>query len=274
MVGLRRRVGEVLRAKVAGADAAHRHWDTYEKPGPRWFTPADPIWQVHNDAAMYCSGITALLTQSLHPLAMAGVLGHSGYRSDPWGRLQRTSDYIGRTTFGTIPDAESTIARVRAVHDRVRGTAPDGRPYRASDPHLLLWVHVAEIDSFLRGYQALSGRLSATAADQYVAQCAEIAERLGVVAPPRSVEALDAALDDFRSELVPSDAARDVARFLLREPPLPVWARPGFGLLARGGITLLHPWARELLRLSDPVAGLVAGKAGVGAVRWALAGLG
>ena len=99
---------------------------------------------------MFAGGIASLLLQSLHPLAMAGVAGHSGYKSDPWGRLQRTSHYIATTTYGTIEDAEAAIARVRAIHERVRGRDERGRAYRASDPHLLLWVHVAEIDSFLR----------------------------------------------------------------------------------------------------------------------------
>ena len=85
---------------------------------------------------------------------MAGVAGHSGYKGDPWGRLQRTSHYLAVTTFGTIADAEQAIAHVRSVHRRVRGTDELGRPYAADDPHLLRWVHVAEIWSFLTAFQA------------------------------------------------------------------------------------------------------------------------
>ena len=84
---------------------------------------------------------------------MAGVAAHSGYKGDPWGRLQRTSTFLATTTFGTVEHAEAIIARVRAIHERVRGTAPDGRPYAASDPHLLRWVHITEVDSFLVAYQ-------------------------------------------------------------------------------------------------------------------------
>src|SRR5690606_38857594 len=96
-------------------------------------------------ATRRCSsaGLRALLLQSLHPLAMAGVAAHSGYRGDPWGRLQRTSTVIAVTTFGTADDAERAVGAVRAVHERVRGVAPDGRPYRAGDPDPLRWVHVA-----------------------------------------------------------------------------------------------------------------------------------
>jgi len=113
---VQRAFGEAVRSKVAGSDAADRAIQIWGKPGPRWFTPSDPVWRVHEDASMFPGGIAALLMQTLHPLAMAGVAGHSGYRSDPWGRLKRTSDYIAITTYATIPDAEALIGRVRARH--------------------------------------------------------------------------------------------------------------------------------------------------------------
>jgi uncharacterized protein (DUF2236 family) len=96
---------------------------------------------------MFVGGVRALLLQSLHPLAMAGVAGHSGYRSDPWGRLARTSYFLAVTTFGPADDAQALVDRINEIHLRVRGRAIDGRPYAASDPHLLRWVHLAETDS-------------------------------------------------------------------------------------------------------------------------------
>jgi hypothetical protein len=101
---------------------------------------------------MFVGGLRALLLHSLHPLAMAAVAGHSDYRGDPWGRLQRTSYFLAVTTYGRAQDAQQAVDRVRRIHLRVTGTAPDGRPYAASDPHLLSWVHVAEVDSFLRAH--------------------------------------------------------------------------------------------------------------------------
>ena len=149
-----RALGEVLRSKVAGSDAGERGLQIWGTPGQRWFVPTDSIWRVHEDAAMFPGGVAALLLQSLHPLAMAGVAGHSGYKGDPWGRLHRTSNYIAVVTYGTIPDAEALIAQVRGVHERVRGKDERGRPYRASDPHLLTWIHVAEIAAFLWTHRA------------------------------------------------------------------------------------------------------------------------
>ena len=151
---VQRRLGLALRSRVAGDNAPEAAARIWGAEGERWFTPDDPIWRVNQDAAMFPGGIAALLLQSLHPSAMAGVAGHSGYKGDPWGRLQRTSHYLAVTTFGTIADAEQAIAHVRSVHRRVRGTDELGRPYAADDPHLLRWVHVAEIWSFLNAFQA------------------------------------------------------------------------------------------------------------------------
>ena len=136
---------------------------------------------------MFIGGIRALLLQSLHPLAMAAVAGHSGYRGDPWGRLQRTSYFLAVTTFGRASDAQEAIDRVRAMHERVTGTAPDGRPYAASDPHLLTWVHIAEADSFLRAHARFGAQpLDQARRDGYVADLARIGTALGVPDPPRT----------------------------------------------------------------------------------------
>lgn len=273
---LRRGIGQALRSRVAGDDAAERAARIWGTPGERWFTEADAIHRVHRDAAMFVGGIRALLLQSLHPLAMAGVAAHSGFRGDPWGRLQRTSHFLAVTTFGTVEDAERAIARVRGIHRRVTGAADDGRPYAASDPHLLNWVHVAEVDSFLRTHQLFGEkRLDARESDEYVAQSASIARRLGAEQPPTTVAELREQLHAYRPELAATPAARDAAKFLLVQPPLPALSRPGYGLLAAGAISSLPGWARRELRLPPPfplwdVPGRTAGRAAAGVVRWAM----
>jgi uncharacterized protein (DUF2236 family) len=269
----------MLRSKVAGDDAPARAQRIWGAQGERWFTPDDPVWRVHADASMFPAGVTSLLLQMLHPMAMAGVAGHSGYKSDPWGRLQRTSHYLATTTFGTVEHAEEAIAMVRSIHERVRGKDDLGRPYRADDPHLLTWVHVAEIDSFLRGYQTFGDTpLTDEEADVYVAQAGIPAARLGVIDPPTSVTELRAVLNSYRPELQTTASAREAARFLLLDPPLPLYAKPGYGTLASGGVSLLPGWAREMLGIPLPgvVSTLVArplGHLGTAAVRWGMAGL-
>lgn len=272
-------LGEALRNKVAGAEAEERSREIWGAEGPRWFTPADPIWRVHDDAAMFVGGITALLVQMLHPGAMAGVGDFSGYKQDPWGRLQRTADYIAMTTFGTIANAEQSIAHVKRIHDRVRGTDAIGNPYWGSDPDLLLFVHDAEIDSFLRAYQAYGPtRLTPEQADTYVAQTATSAERLGVRTPPMSVRELHTQLRGFRRDLQITDSAREACHFVLHNPPVAGPARLGYGLLTGGAVALLPGFARRMLEISvgPRMCAWVlrpAGKATVAAVRWGLAGV-
>ena len=272
----RTRLAGALRSRVAGEDAQTKAAAIWLSDGPRWFTPDDPIWRVHADASMFPAGIRALLLQSLHPLAMAGVAGHSGYKGDPWGRLQRTSEFLATTTFGTIDHAERQIARVRRIHERVRGTAPDGRPYAASDPHLLRWVHVTEVDSFLTAYQHYAVEpLSDADADRYVQQATLVASRLGVVDAPTTVGELRDAIEGYRPELAGTPAAREAARFLLVHPPLPLAARAGYSALAAGAVAMLPRWARTPLRLpylpaTERVLGRPLGGAATSVVRWAM----
>ncbi|MEU6239400.1 oxygenase MpaB family protein [Kitasatospora sp. NPDC047058] len=273
---VRRRLGSELFARVAGPHGPAVRSRIHETPGPRWFGPERPIRAVHGDASMFVGGVRALLLQSLHPVAMAAVAAHSGYRSDPWGRLQRTSTFLAVTTFGTADDARRAVDRVREVHERIRGTAPSGQPYRAADPHLLGWVHAAEVDSFLRAHRRYGAEpLDEAAYDGYVEDAATVAAALGVVDPPRDQRQLAALLAAYRAELRGTAAARDVARFILLRPPLPWAARPAYGLLAAAAVGLLPGWARRELHLpwvpvvEDPVVRL--GGLGVTrTIRWAM----
>lgn len=219
---------------------------------PGLFGPGSVAWRVHADPAMFVAGLRALLLQTMHPLAMAGVAEHSDYRRDPLGRLQRTAGFLGVTTYGTTDEANAAIARVRQVHARVRGIAPDGRPYRAQDPHLLGWVHVTEVDSFLAAYQRYAAApLTDAEADRYVREMAVVARKLGVRKPPTSQAALAATIDAYRPELHVGAQARDALRFLLL-PPFPLAARPAYGVISTAAISLLPSWARRQLWL--PVA--------------------
>lgn len=273
--GLRRRAAVALRGRVAGENAAQRARRIWDTPGTRWFSEDDPIWWVHSDASMFPGGIRALLLQSLHPLALAGVEEHSDYRSDPWARVANTSAYIAATTFGTIEHAEEMIAAVRRVHGTVRGVTTDGRPYSADDPHLLRWVHIAEIESFLTTFQWYGARrLTQEQADLYVAQTGAAAARIGVEDSPITERQLRAELDAFRAELEGTPAARRVARYLLLDPPLPWASRPGYALVAAGAVATLPRWARSMLGLPPAnlveVLGRPVGAVSTAALRWVL----
>ncbi len=273
---VRERLGQGLFAMVAGPEGPQRRERIHGAAGPRWFAPDRPIREVHADASMFVGGLRALLLQSLHPLAMAGVAEHSDYRGDPWGRLQRTSTFLAFTTFGTAGDAQRAVDKVRGIHRRVHGVAPDGRPYRADDPHLLEWVHIAEIDSFLVAHRLYGATpLDQDGRDAYVADTARVATALGVVDPPRTEAQLRERIEAFRPELRSTQAARDAARFLLITPPLPLLARGPYGVIAATSVSMLPSWARLPLRLPylppvEATAIRAAGRVLVGGIRWAM----
>jgi len=273
---LRRRIGEGVIERVAGPQRRAPGERRRIAEADRWFAADRPIRQVHSDCSMFVGGMTALLLQSLHPLAMAAVADHSGYRSDPWGRLQRTSHFIAATTFGRKEDAAAVIASVRAVHEHVTGTAPDGRRYAASDPHLLTWVHIAEVYAFLRAYETYGERpLDRAARDGYVADMALIAAELGVPDPPETEAEVLAAIGRYRSELAGTPQAWAAARFLLREPPLPLVLRPVYAGLAAAAVAQLPGWARRELKLpalplADAALARPAGHLVVNAIRWGI----
>jgi uncharacterized protein (DUF2236 family) len=273
---VRKNLGRSLFGMVAGPEGPANRERIHHTPGPRWFDDDRPIRRVHADASMFVGGLRALLLQSLHPLAMAGVAGHSDYRGDPWGRLQRTSTFLAVTTFGPADDAQRAVDRVRGIHRRVRGVAPDGRPYDASDPHLLEWVHIAEVDSFLMAHQLYGAApLDQSGRDGYVADTARVASALGVPDPPRNERELADRIEAYRPELSGTPAARDAARFLLLTPPLPIVARAPYGVLAATSVAMLPGWARMplLLPYFPPLEATViraTGRVLVSGIRWAL----
>ncbi|GAA1165475.1 oxygenase MpaB family protein [Nocardioides aquiterrae] len=276
MAGVRERLGTELFLRVAGPDGAKHAERIHGTPGPRWFEPDSPIARVHGDAAMFVGGIRAVLLQTLHPAAMRGVAEHSGYRGDMWGRLARTSRFIAVTTFGTADDAAQAVAAVRAIHERVTGTMPDGTPYAASDPHLLGWVHAAEIDSFLLAHTVYGEEpLVGAERDTYVAQAAEVARRLGVVDPPTTEAELAATLAAYRPELRGTPEARDAVAYLVLHPELPLLARAPYGVLVAAAVGLMPRWTRWPLRLpwlpvSERTVVRALGGLATGTIRWAM----
>lgn len=221
------------------------------------FGPASVTWRVHADPIVVVGGLRALLLQALQPRAMAAVAQHSGFRGDPWGRLQRTAEYVGQLSFGTTSEAQRAAARVRGVHRRLTADDPEtGQRYRIDDPTLLLWVHCCEVDSFLSTVDRAGLGLSASEADDYLAEQVLAASLVGIPEDvvPADRAALYAYFEAARPSLRLTPEAREAARFLLR-PPMPGWvrwltpARAGWGGLAGLGFALLPRWARRLYRL-------------------------
>ena len=218
------------------------------------FGPGSAPWAVHGSLTTLVGGVRALLLQALHPAARAGVQEHSRFRADALGRLAGTSRWLVTLTFGDSLAVERESARVRHMHDRVRGSWADPelglRPYAASDPHLLRWVHLAFTDSFLRTYQIWGDDIPG-GPDAYVREWGRAAELLGLTDPPTTAAQLRQQIGGYDDELSGGEEARDVVQFILN-PPLPLTARPAYAILAAAAVTTMEPKHRKLLGLSNP----------------------
>jgi uncharacterized protein (DUF2236 family) len=211
-----------------------------------FFGPASVTWRLSADLSGPVAGLRSLLVQALHPLAMAGVDSHSDWRGDPGGRIASTSAYLATISYGDRAAAERAAARVRRIHETVRGTdTVTGRPYAADDPDLLLWVHAALVDSSLAAAELFGQSLSAPDADRYVAEMTAAAELVGVPAgmAPGCVAELAAYLDGVRPALVKTPAAAESVNYLLSpswldEDIADIWRE-----IADGAVRSLPAWA-------------------------------
>ncbi len=210
---------------------------------------------LHGDlSSMLVGGVASLLLQMLHPLAMTGVADHSRYRDDPLGRLQRTANFIGTTTYGSTHDAQASIERVRSVHSRVVGVSAEGVAYRADDPHLLEWVHVCELTMFIAGVRGYGPqRLSDELLDRYVSEMSRVARDLGVPRPPTTMKELTARLDGFRSELRLIDVGREARDFVVRGVATRAQERVIYATVVAAAVGVLPTWARRQLELPHVV---------------------
>ncbi len=226
----------------------------FEKPAgdPGLFGPDSITWRIHGDfSSMLCGGVSALLLQMLHPLALAGIWDHSSFREDMLGRLRRTSQFISATTFAPVNDANALIEKVKSIHLRVTGTDAYGTPYAASDPDLLVWVHVAEAYSFLQSHlRYRNPALSVSDQNRYYQEFARVAESLGAVNVPDSVAAVDAYLQAMRPQLRCDERTLEVVRLLQNAPAPSRLAKPVGSLMIQAGIELLPGWAATQLGIS------------------------
>ncbi|WP_328891506.1 oxygenase MpaB family protein [Streptomyces sp. NBC_00316] len=225
---------------------------------PGLFGPESVTWQLHGDPMMWVGGVRALYLQALHPRAVRGVMQNSDFRKDAWGRLMRTAGFVGTVTYGTTEAAEKAGARVRRIHRLLKATDPaTGETYGIDEPELLLWVHCAEVDSYLQ-VQIRSGQpLTAAQADRYIDEHRTGARLVGL--DPDSVPANTAQLAAYfarvRPELAAGAEALDVDAFL-RRPPVPALLVPARELLWRRVAALayqsLPPYAHELYGRAAP----------------------
>lgn len=273
LVPVRTIVGHVARSALGGTPRSGTELEFATTADPGLFGPDSVTWRVHADRSMLIGGLRALLLQVLHPLAMAGVAQHSTYRRDPLGRLARTGRFVAATTYGTTPEAERAIAMVANVHQRVRGVAADGRPYSASDPALLSWVHNVEVDSFLAAYRRYGPGISDADADEYVREMAVLGRSLGADEVPETAAELSAWIEAVPG-LAMTKEARETVRFLTF-PSLPVRMLPAYAVIVAAAADLF-PLSRRLtlglwpVPLADPLVVRPSATALLALLGWAL----
>lgn len=232
-------------------------------------------WRVNGDVtSMMVGGVTALLLQMLHPAVLAGVWDHSNFRTDMLGRLRRTARFIAVTGYADRAEALAAIAQVRAVHDRIGGTLPDGTPYAANDPALLNWVHVSEMVSFLDAWiRYAEPEMLLSEQNRYFAEMAQIGEMLGADAVPRSRGEAMALIEKMRPALSVTDRTREVAHLVLNQPARSAASAPIQAMVFQAAVDLLPRWAREMHGLHGPVLTRPLVRAGTHSVaktlRWA-----
>lgn len=226
---------------------------------PGFFLPTDAPWVVHADFGTLVGGIRALLMQALHPGSLTGVKNHSRYESDPLGRLAGTIRWLTVTTFGSKSAVMNEASRVNRLHDRVKGEYTTGLgeniPYKAADKDLLLWVHIAFMESFLVSHQMYSSIPipkgdAKTGADNYIAQWSISVSPLGLDRCPMNLEELDREITSLYKDgvLVSTPDTQKVVEFI-ENPPLPKSAKQIYGLLFAAAVVSLRPEFRELLGL-------------------------
>ncbi len=223
------------------------------------FGPRSIVWRVNRDSCFPLAGMRSLMTQALHPLAMAGVAQHSSWRQDPFGRLAATSSYLLTTTYGDTASALAAAAWVRKVHVHVRGTDPEtGLPYSAEDPALLLWVHAAMVESIITVVQRYGRPLEPADTDRYVAEMVRFAEIVGVPA-----EDVPAALSSLREYIESVElrqatpAAKEAIAIVLDPPELDAEMRDLWHDLGQVAVGTLPDWAREMYGYKAPPAELM-----------------
>lgn len=264
-------IATAFRRMVSGDPDGQPDWvrDLENGADTGYFGPGSAPWAVHGSLPTLVGGVRALLVQALHPAALAGVQEHSRYEEDALGRLAGTTQWLTVVTFGDQAQADRECARVRGLHRRVKGDYNDDgqmRPYSAMDPDLLRWVHVAFTDSFLATHRVWGGPIPG-GEDAYVREWALAGELVGVTDPPRSVAELEQQLADFEPVLRRSEASERTVRFI-RQAPLPLPARPPYGVLLAGATSTLPAHYRHLLGL--PSVPLTVTKPAVGALLGAM----
>lgn len=264
------------RERIAAATAGlftHTSYPLLESlnyPGdPGIFGPHSETWRVVGDVAAMLGGIRALVIQSAHPEVVAGVAEHSSYRTDPLGRLSRTTAYVTATSYGAMPEVEAALAAVRRAHRPVEGVSERQIAYAANDSDHASWVHNVLVDSFLTAYQHFGPRrLTQAQADRFVSENTALGRRLSATDLPSNATDLSAWIANHPS-LAPSAAMHDTLAFLAN-PPLPRFAKIGYRVLFDAALTTIPRSVASIIGVRPRPGAARAGASTISLLRWSM----
>jgi len=238
---IRQRITEVFNDADKGERPVLRRADAL-------FAPDSVAWKVNGDVVtMMIGGVSGLLLQMLHPAVLAGVWDHSDFRADMHGRLRRTAKFIAVTTYDHSENGRALLGKVNRIHAKLRGTLPDGTPYRVSDPSLLAWVHVTETISFLDAWiRYADPGMPIVEQDAYFAETARIGAALNADPLPRTRAEAEALIQSYRPQLRADARTHEVAALVLRQTVGSPAVDSAAGVIMQAGMDLLPDWARAM----------------------------
>ncbi|MET8985389.1 oxygenase MpaB family protein [Nonomuraea wenchangensis] len=112
------------------------------------FGPGSMHWDTAGEYRNLLVAGSALVLQTMHPAVGAAVAEHSTYKSDPWGRLNRTLESVQTWVYGgAAGPAEGR--RLRELHRTISGVDERGRPYHALNGEAWAWVHLTLFERFV-----------------------------------------------------------------------------------------------------------------------------
>ena len=219
---------------------------------PALIVPDSVSWKVFkNPLALFVGGVTAVLLELAEPRVRSGVWQYTSFRKRPLDRLRRTGHAAVLTVYGPRSRAESMIAGVARMHARVRGVTPDGRPFRATDPELLEWVHATACFGFLEAYHAYVEPLTLPQRDRLYVEALPAARLYGAVSAPQSQAAVEALFERMGGQFERSDIVFEFLRIVRSMPALPALWRPLQGLLIKAAVEAVPMKLRARIGLSS-----------------------
>lgn len=215
--------------------------------------PATITWQRAGDARLMLAAGYALVLQVSHPTVGAGVSEHSQFRSEPWGRLLRTLDYTNTMVFAGPQAAGEMGRRMRAFHQRISGTLPDGARYHALEPEPYAWVHATLAEAIVSAHARFGRPFNGRQREVFWAEWRALGRLIGV--RERDLPDSWAGFRDYFAVMVGSrlehtpavdevlDALAAPTRPPLPAPIVPLWAlaRPPLTRVLRLGTVGLLP---------------------------------